>query len=514
MSSNFDFRVSLPLLPLLPNINNVTHHQRSVKQPRSDPLRFGCRVPLPARHPHVTFIDQRNLFPTLVTPALWGFACPVFVATPSMLGDYGGAVAALQHPPLPLINGYRGDFGRHRARVERQQSAGSRRPVGHSSGGSAMPPSLPSLPVPVDGDRGIYGTRPDGVNPFSLEGLHRQGHHRNKDDLSRTEEWSTQASFAAEDESVQALADDESDDVEMFDDFRAFPPPAGYSHAASWEDQASGITSRTTTPVMPCISTDPAPATVGERHLPDHGRRIAGILAQFERGTILRRLGVEGSLSDEALAVADIVLERSVADALTVDLEVSSRTDGSRYSSPTTQSPSLSPLPAEAAALTRWSSLTPSLKNVYLYPGIDWLLAFVKRGAIARHSPRLPRRVWLHRLADTSNGFDEDIFTPTEQLITHTEPEYHGVVAASDDAAATTSVIADSPLLPASPVLLPTVPLPLLRLAAAQPQLSCSSIQLKGRKPTAGSSPRTRAAATNRRSASTASASREPAQRP
>jgi hypothetical protein len=485
MSSNFDFRVSLPLLPLHPNINDITQQQRSVKQPRSDPLRFGCRVPLPARHPHVTFIDQRNLFPTLVTPALWGFACPVFVATPSMLGGYGCAVAALQHPPLPLINGYRGDSGRHRARVERQQSADSRQPVSHSSGGSAMPPSLPSLPVSVDGDRGICAAWPDGVNPFSLEGLHRQGHRRYKEDLSRTEEWSTEASFAAEDESVQALGENESDDVELFDDFRAFPPPAVYSRAASWEDQASGTTSRTTTPVAVCTSADPAPATVGERYLPDHGRRIAGILAQFERGTILRRLGVEGSLSDEALAVADIVLERSVADALTVDLEVSSRTDPSPPSS-------LSPLPAEAAALTRWSSLTPSLKNVYLYPGIDWLLAFVKRGAIARHSPRLPRRVWLHRLADTSNGFDEDIFTPTEQLITHTEPEYHGVVAASDDAAATTSVIADIPLLPASPVLLPTVPLPLLRLAAAQPQLSCSSMQLKGRKPTAGSSPRTR----------------------
>jgi hypothetical protein len=484
MSSNFDFRVSLPLLPLHPNIKNITQQQqRSVKQPRSDPLRFGCRVPLPTRHPHVTFIDQRNLFPTLVTPALWGFACPVFVATPSMLGGYCGAVAALQHPPLPLINGYRGDSGRHRARVERQQSADSRRPVGHTSGRSAMPPSLPSLPVSVDGDRGIYGAWPDGVNPFSLEGLHRQGHRRYKDDLGRTEEWSTEASFAAENESPQALGDDESDDVEMFDDFRAFPPPAGYSRAASWEDQASGTASPTS-----WTSTDPAPAAVGERYLPDHGRRVAGILAQFERGTILRRLGVEGSLSDEALAVADIVLERSVADALTVDLEASSRADAS-------PPPSLSPLPAEAAALTRWSSLSPSLKNVYLYHGsIDWLYAFVGRGAIARHSPRLPRRVWLHRLADTSNGFDEDIFTPTEQLITHTEPEYHSVVAASDDAAATTSVTADSPLLPASPVLLPTVPLPLQRLAAAQPPLSCSSLQLKGRKPTAGSSPRTRAA--------------------
>jgi hypothetical protein len=225
MSSNFDFRVSLPLLPLHPNINDITQQQRSVKQPRSDPLRFGCRVPLPTRHPHVTFIDQRNLFPTLVTPALWGFACPVFVATPSMLGDYGGAVAALRHPPLPLINGYGGVSG------------------------PAMPPSLPSLPVSVDGDRGIYGTWPDGVNPFSLEGLYRQGHRRYKDDLGRTEEWSTEASFAAEDESVQALGDDESDDVEMFDDFRVFPPPAGYSHAASWGDQASGTTSRTTTPV-------------------------------------------------------------------------------------------------------------------------------------------------------------------------------------------------------------------------------------------------------------------------
>jgi hypothetical protein len=297
-------------------------------------------------------------------------------------------------------------------------------------------------------------------------------------------------------------------DVEMFDDFRAFPPPAGYSRAASWEDQASGTTSPITTPVTSCISTDPAPATVNERCLPDLGGHLAGILAQFERGTILRRLGVEGSLSDEALAVADIVLERSVADALTVDLEVSSRTDPS-------PPPSLSPLPAEAAALTRWSSLTPSLKNVYLYPGIDWLLAFVKRGAIARHSPRLPRRVWLHRLADTSNGFDEDIFTPTEQLITHTEPEYHGVVAASDDAAVDhighrrlptpARVAGPPPDCAATAAAARCSPAPAFMLldSAEGPEADSGVI-----------APHTRRAATNRRSASTTSASRESAQRP
>jgi hypothetical protein len=85
-------------------------------------------------------------------------------------GYFGGAAAALWHPPLPLINGYGGVSGRHRARVERQQSVDSRRPVGHSNGRPAMPPSLSSLPVSVDGDRGIYAAWPDGVNPFSLEG--------------------------------------------------------------------------------------------------------------------------------------------------------------------------------------------------------------------------------------------------------------------------------------------------------------------------------------------------------
>jgi hypothetical protein len=144
-----------------------------------------------------------------------------------------------------------------------------------------MPPLLPSLPVSLDGDRGNYGAWPDGVNPFSLEGLHRQGHRRYKDDLGRTEEWSTEASFAAEDESVQALGDDGSDAVELFDDFCVFPPPAGYSRAASWEDQACGTTSPITTPVASCISTDPALAAGCERYLPGHGRPLAGILASY-----------------------------------------------------------------------------------------------------------------------------------------------------------------------------------------------------------------------------------------
>jgi hypothetical protein len=278
-------RITDPAAPLSLQSARANHSRtpqaetkRSVKQPRSDPLRFGCRVPLPARHPHVTVIDQQS-FPNSRDPGALGVRVPGLcrnaVHAPWLLRRRGCCALA---PAVALDQRVRRRFwtpSRPRRASAVRRLAAARRSQQRRVCDAAV------APIPT----GVSRRRPRNLRhmagrrePLLTRGTAPSSHRRYKDDLSRTEEWSTEASFVAEDESVQALRDGESDDVEMFDDFRAFPPPAGYSRATSWEDQAFGTTSRTTTPVTSCTSTDAASATVGERYLPDHGRRLAGPL--------------------------------------------------------------------------------------------------------------------------------------------------------------------------------------------------------------------------------------------